>query len=214
MQAGASDRGREFAARWAEMIFTLQHTKADMQAFYGDIKGRMTALGRAPEECAILPSLDPIIGETESIAREKQAYVNELVHPEVGLALVSTHIGVDLSRLPLDKPIGDLDIPQGAQGSLDVIMQGTRAEGLSLREAARRFATSELCPQIVGTPASVADQLQDLFESRACDGFILTPTVFPGTWEQFVRSVVPELQRRGVFRTEYRGRTLRENLRD
>ncbi len=132
----------------------------------------------------------------------------------MGLALVSTHIGVDLSRLDLDKPIGDLDIPQGAQGSLDVIMQGTRAEGLSLREAARRFATSELCPQIVGTPSSVADQLQDLFESRACDGFILTPTVFPGTWEQFVRSVVPELQRRGLFRTEYRGRTLRDHLQD
>ena len=85
---------------------------------------------------------------------------------------------------------------------------------MSLAEAARRFATSELAPQVVGTPASVADQLTDLFETKACDGFILTPTVFPGTWEQFVRSVVPELQRRGVFRTEYRGRTLRENLRD
>jgi FMN-dependent oxidoreductase (nitrilotriacetate monooxygenase family) len=214
MQAGASDRGRDFAARWAEMIFTLHHGKAGMQAYYADIKARMAAKGRRPEECAILPSVDPIIGETESIAREKQAYVNELVHPEVGLALVSTHIGVDLARLDLDKPIGDLDIPQGAQGSLDVIMQGTRAEGLSLREAARRFATSELCPQIVGTPSSVADQLQDLFESRACDGFILTPTVFPGTWEQFVRSVVPELQRRGLFRTEYGGRTLREHLQD
>ncbi len=85
---------------------------------------------------------------------------------------------------------------------------------MSLAEAARRFATSELAPQVVGTPASVADQLTDMFEAKACDGFILTPTVFPGTWEQFVRSVVPELQRRGVFRTEYRGRTLRENLRD
>ena len=214
MQAGASDRGRDFAARWAEMVFALHHGKADMQAYYADIKARMAAKGRRQEECAILPSVDPIIGETESIARERQAYVNELVHPEVGLALVSTHIGVDLSRLDLDKPIDDLDIPQGAQGSLDVIMQGTRAEGLSLREAARRFATSELCPQVVGTPSSVADQLQDLFESRACDGFILTPTVFPGTWEQFVRSVVPELQRRGLFRTEYRGRTLREHLQD
>ena len=214
MQAGASDRGRDFAAQWAEMIFALHHGKADMQAYYTDIKARMEAKGRRPEECAILPSVDPIIGETESIARERQAYVNELVHPEVGLALVSTHIGVDLSRLPLDAPIGQLDIPQGAQGSLDVIMQGTRAEGLSLREAARRFATSELCPQIVGTPASVADQLQDLFESRACDGFILTPTVFPGTWEQFVRSVVPELQRRGIFRRDYQGRTLREHLRE
>jgi alkanesulfonate monooxygenase SsuD/methylene tetrahydromethanopterin reductase-like flavin-dependent oxidoreductase (luciferase family) len=214
MQAGASDRGREFAARWAEMIFTLQHTEADMQAFYGDIKGRMAALGRAPEECAILPSLDPIIGETESIAREKQAYVNELVDTELALALVSAHLGIDLSKYPADQPIENFELEAGARGSLEVILQGTKAHGLSLAEAARRFATGELAPQVVGTPASVADQLTELFEAEACDGFILTPTVFPGTWEQFVRSVVPELQRRGVFRTEYRGRTLRENLRD
>ena len=144
MQAGASDRGREFAARWAEMIFTLQHTKADMQAFYGDIKGRMTALGRAPEECAILPSLDPIIGETESIAREKQAYVNELVDTELALALVSAHLGIDLSKYPADQPIENFELEAGARGSLEVILQGTKAHGLSLGEAARRFATSEL----------------------------------------------------------------------
>lgn len=214
MQAGASDRGRDFAAAHAEMIFTLQHAKAPMQAFYADIKSRMAAKGRPGGHCAILPSVDPIIGETESIAREKQAYINELVHPEVGLALVSTHIGVDLSQYPLDQPISELKIAQGAQGSLDVIIQGTKAEGLSLGEACKRFATSELCPQIVGTPKSIADQLQDLFEAKACDGFILTPTVVPGTWEQFVRAVVPELQRRGIFRTDYTGKTLRENLRD
>ena len=196
------------------MIFTLQHTKADMRAFYTDIKTRMAAGGRRPEECAILPSLDPIIGETESIAKEKQAYVNELVDSELALALVSAHIGVDLSKFPADRPIEDIELEAGARGSLEVILQGTKAHGLSLGEAARRFATSELCPQVVGTPASVADQLMDFFEAEACDGFILTPTVFPGTWEQFVRSVVPELQRRGVFREEYTGRTLRENLRD
>jgi alkanesulfonate monooxygenase SsuD/methylene tetrahydromethanopterin reductase-like flavin-dependent oxidoreductase (luciferase family) len=196
------------------MIFTLQHTTADMQVFYGDIKSRMAAFGRAPAECAILPSLDPIIGETESIAREKQAYVNELVDTELALALVSAHLGVDLSKYPADRPIEEFEFEAGARGSLEVILQGTKAHGLSLGEAARRFATSELAPQVVGTPASVADQLADMFQSGACDGFILTPTVFPGTWEQFVRSVVPELQRRGVFRTEYRGRTLRENLRD
>jgi alkanesulfonate monooxygenase SsuD/methylene tetrahydromethanopterin reductase-like flavin-dependent oxidoreductase (luciferase family) len=162
----------------------------------------------------VLPSVDPIIGETESIAREKQAYINEMVDPEVALALVSTHIGVDLSKYPIDQPLQDIEIEQGARGSFEVILQGTKARGLTLGEAARRFATSELCPQIVGTPKSVADQLQDYFEARACDGFILTPTVFPGTWEQFVRSVVPELQKRGVFRTDYTGRTLREHLHD
>ncbi|MGZ3342841.1 MAG: LLM class flavin-dependent oxidoreductase, partial [Reyranella sp.] len=108
----------------------------------------------------------------------------------------------------------DIEIEQGARGSFEVILQGTKAHGLTLGEAAKRFATSELAPQIVGTPKTVADQLQDYFESRACDGFILTPTVFPGTWEQFARSVVPELQKRGVFRSDYTGRTLREHLHD
>jgi FMN-dependent oxidoreductase (nitrilotriacetate monooxygenase family) len=214
MQAGASDRGRDFAARWSEMIFTLQYSKADMQIFYADIKRRMATFGRRPEDCAVLPSVDPIIGETESIAREKQAYINEMVDPEVALALVSTHIGVDLSKYSVDQPLQDIEIEQGARGSFEVILQGTKAHGLTLGEAARRFATSELCPQIVGTAKSVAEQLIDYFDGEACDGFILTPTVFPGTWEQFVRSVVPELQKRGVFRRDYTGRTLREHLHD
>ena len=95
-----------------------------------------------------------------------------------------------------------------------MILQGTKAHGLSLGEAARRFATSELCPADRRHAGERGRPAQDFFEAEACDGFILTPTVFPGTWEQFVRSVVPELQRRGVFREEYTGRTLRENLRD
>ena len=152
--------------------------------------------------------------QTESIARERQAYVNELVDTELALALVSAHLGVDLSKYPADRPIEEFELEAGARELARGHPAGTKAHGLSLSEAARRFATSELTPQVVGTPQSVADQLADLFQSEACDGFILTPTVFPGTWEQFVRSVVPELQRRGVFRTEYRGRTLRENLRD
>ena len=172
MQAGSSPRGRDFAARWGELVFTLQHSKADMQAFYQDMKARVVAQGRAPDECLILPSVDAIIGETDAIARERQAL------------------------------------------TLDVILQGTEAQALTLGEAARRFATSELCPQIVGSPESVADQLQDLFESQACDGFILTPTLMPGMFEQFCRAVVPVLQARGLFRRDYTGTTLRAHLRD
>ena len=213
MQAGSSPRGRDFAARWAEVIFTLQHAKPDMQAFCADMAERMAKYGRAANECAILTSVDPIIGETRSIAREKQEYINGLVDPELGIALISAHIGLDLSHYPQDQKLADMDIKQGSRGSFDVILQGTRAGGLTLGEAAKRFAVSELCPQIVGTPADVADQLQDLFESDACDGFVLTPTVFPGTFEQFTRAVVPELQRRGIFRSDYECATLRENLR-
>jgi FMN-dependent oxidoreductase (nitrilotriacetate monooxygenase family) len=213
MQAGASSRGRDFAAKWSEIIFTLQHSKEDMLAFYSDVKGRMSQFDRAPQECAILVSVDPIIGETESIAGERQAYVNDLVDPELGMALMSAHIGVDLSKYAIDAPLADIQLEEGSRGSFEVILQGTKAEGLTLGEAAKRFATSELCPQIVGTPKSVADQLEDIFTSKACDGFILTPTVFPGTFEQFARSVVPELQRRGIFRKDYTGATLRSNLR-
>ena len=213
MQAGSSERGREFGARWGEVIFTLQHRKSDMQAFYADVKSRLLKHGRAAGDCVVLPSIDVVLGETESIARERAEHVNSLVDTQLGLALISGHIGIDLSRFDPDQPLTDIAIEEGSRGSFDVILQGTEAEGLTLGEAARRFGTSELCPQLVGTPEMVADQLTDLFHDGACDGFVLTPTTFPGMFEQFSRSVVPLLQKRGVFRTEYTGRTLRENLR-
>lgn len=213
MQAGSSGPGRAFAARWAEMIFTLQHSTADMIAFRSEMREALAAAGRNPDDCAILPSVDPIIGETESIAREKQEYVNGLVDPELGMALMSSHIGTDLSKYTPHQSLAELQLEEGSRGSLDVILQGTRAEGLSVGEAAKRFATSELAPQVVGTPEQVADQLEAMFTSGGCDGFILTPTVSPGTWEQFARAVVPVLQRRGLMRTSYAGPTLRENLR-
>jgi FMN-dependent oxidoreductase (nitrilotriacetate monooxygenase family) len=214
MQAGSSERGREFGARWGEIIFTLQHDKSEMQAFYADFKARMARRGRAPEECVVLPSIDVVVGETESIARERAEFVNGLVDTQLGMAQISGHIGVDLSRFDPDQPLADIELEVGSRGSFDVILQGTKAEGLTLGEAARRFATSELCPQLVGTPEMIADQLCDLFTDHACDGFVLTPTTMPGMYEQFCRAVVPVLQRRGVFRTEYTGRTLRDHLRD
>lgn len=213
MQAGSSGPGRAFAAHWAEMIFTLQHNTAEMVAFRAEMREAMVAAGRNPDDCAILPSVDPIIGETESIAREKQAYVNSLVDPELGMSLMSSHIGTDLSKYTPDRSLLDLQLEEGSRGSLDVILQGTKAEGLTVGEAAKRFATSELAPQVVGTAEQVADQLEAMFIAGGCDGFVLTPTVSPGTWEQFTRSVVPILQKRGLMRTAYDGPTLRENLR-
>ncbi|HTI03319.1 MAG TPA: LLM class flavin-dependent oxidoreductase [Acidisoma sp.] len=214
MQAGSSERGRDFGARWGEIIFTLQHQKSDMQTFYKDFKGRMQKFGRAPESCVVLPSIDVVIGETEAIARERAEYVNELVDTQLGMACVSGQIGIDLSQLDPDQPLTDIQVEQGSRGSFDVILQGTAAEGLTLGEAARRFATSELCPQLVGTPEMIADRLIDLFQDHACDGFVLTPTTFPGMYEQFCKTVVPILQERGVFRKDYAGRTLREHLQD
>ncbi len=214
MQAGSSPRGRDFGAKWGEIIFTLQHGKADMQEYRADMRDRAARFGRNPDDCRILVSVDPIIGETRAIAEAKRDYINDLVDPELGLALVSAHTGTDFSRYPLDQKLTDIQITEGSRGSLDVILQGTSSAGMTLGEVAKHFATSELCPQLVGTPVDIADQMQDFFESGACDGFVLTPTVFPATFEQFARSVVPELQYRGLFRTEYTGKTFRENLQD
>ena len=211
MQAGSSPRGRDFAARWGELVFTLQHSKSDMQAFYQDLKSRAVAQGRAPEQCLILPSIDIILGETDAIARERQEYVNDLVQTEAGMAQMSGHIGIDLSRLPPDLPLSDMDIEAGSRGSLDVILQGTQAQGLTLGEAARRFATSELCPQIVGSPATVADQLQDLFESHALRrfhpdadldaGHVRTVRARRRAAVAGARSVPPRLRRQDTART-------------
>jgi alkanesulfonate monooxygenase SsuD/methylene tetrahydromethanopterin reductase-like flavin-dependent oxidoreductase (luciferase family) len=125
MQAGSSARGRDFAAKWGELVFTLQHSKPDMQAFYRDVKTRVVAQGRTPQDCLILPSIDVIVGETDAIARERQAYVNDLVQTEAGMAQMSGHIGVDLSRFPPNQPLANMEIEAGSRGSLDVILQGT-----------------------------------------------------------------------------------------
>ncbi|MCS0494032.1 LLM class flavin-dependent oxidoreductase [Ancylobacter sp. MQZ15Z-1] len=213
MQAGSSERGREFAGRWAEVLFTLQPDKARMQDFYRDIKSRMAAHGRAPNECAILPAVDIIVGETESIAREKAAYLESLVSDELGVAEISNAMGIDLAGYPLDQPLVDMEITQGSRGVFDHILRASQNKNMTLREAGHAYGVNEITPQIVGTPQMIADYMQDLFESEACDGFVVVPTLSPTGYVQFVRSVVPELQRRGIYRTEYAGRTFRENLR-
>jgi FMN-dependent oxidoreductase (nitrilotriacetate monooxygenase family) len=213
MQAGSSPRGREFAAKYAEVIFTFQSKKANMQAFRADMHARLDAAGRNPSECVILPSLDVILGDTQTMAEERRDYLDRLVDPELALSITSAHLGVDFSTFPLDQPLELMARDTTVSGGLDVLMQATHAEGLTLRQAAQRYGTSVMAPQLVGTADSIADTMQDLFESSACDGFILTPTTFPGMFEQFARSVIPALQKRGIYRTSYTGSTLRENLR-
>ncbi len=208
MQAGASDRGRAFAARWAEAIFTAQPNKPEMQAFYADIKHRMAERGRAPGACAILQQLTVVLGETQSIAEEKAAYLSSLIDPELALAANSSGLAVDLSRVRAED-LRSVQGDQGIQGTADRIHQIMAADQVSFEEAARRSVRN----LFVGTVETVADHMQDLFESGCCDGFVIAPTVFPQIFEQIGAGLVPELQRRGLFRREYAGRTLRENLR-
>ncbi|MDW6023824.1 LLM class flavin-dependent oxidoreductase [Mesorhizobium sp. BAC0120] len=212
MQAGSSPRGREFAGRWAEVIFTLQNSKEHMQAFYRDIKDRVVSSGRRPNECAIVPAVDIVLGDTESIAKERAAAINEYASPTLGVAEISNALGVDMSKEPLDKPLEDLELSQGCRGILDVMLQGTKKDGLTLGQAGKAWATSQMTPQLIGTPKMIADHLQDFFEAECCDGFMICPSISPGTYVQFVKTVVPELQRRGIFRKEYQYATFRENL--
>lgn len=207
MQAGSSDRGRDFAARWAELVFCTPHDKADAIAIYDDLKSRMASFGRAPETCRILPSFAVVLGETDAIAQEKYAYLQSLLHSDAQLMLHSALMGADLSKHRTAETFAAAQGNQGISGSTDRVMQLMQREGISFADAARK-------PRglLVGTAQTVADHLEDYFTSGACDGFIIWPTVFPRMFEDFCRLVVPELQRRGLFRTEYAGKTLRENL--
>lgn len=210
MQAGSSDRGREFAARWAEVIFTVQRGRNEMRDFYEDIKARMDRKGRAPGDCAILPGISVVLGETESIARERSEYLDSLIMPELNRAATSSNLGADITKLKEGVTLANLQGNQGMKGSEDFLSQTMQAQALTFEQVAVQRGQGR---EFVGTATMVADRMQEIFETGVCDGFVLSPVNFPGMFEQFCRSVVPELQRRGLFRKEYGGRTLRENLR-
>ena len=208
MQAGSSPRGREFAARWAEAIFCSPADKPSAIALYDDLKSRIVRRGRAPEDCAVLTWISVVLGETVAVARERLDHLNSLASLELDIATNSAMIGADLSQVHEAEGIAAAKKAQGHQGLEDRLHHIMKSEGISFEEAKRRGKTP-MC----GTPAMVADYMQDLFESGGCDDFVVAPTIFPDMFEEFGRMVVPELQRRGVFRKEYAGRTMRENLR-
>lgn len=209
MQAGASPRGREFAGRWAEVVFAAPGGKAPMRALYDDLKGRAEAGGRRPDELKILVAANCIVGETESIACEKAAFVNALAEEEMSAAWQSSNMGVDMTKVSASATSVEAKGAQGIQGAIDHVRNQSAARGVPLAQLIRQPVPD----QIVGTPAQVADQLSEMFEERLCDGFVIIPVSFPTSHESFARSVVPILQRRGQFRTAYSGSTLRENLR-
>lgn len=207
LQAGASPRGREFAARWAEVIFATSHTKADSVAFSADIKGRMAAYARPPETCAVLNSLAVVLGETESIAQEKLERLNALADADLVLAHNSTMLGADLARHQTPEAVAAAQGSAGISGIEERMRQVAAAEGISYAAAARKPRSV-----FVGTVQSVADQMQDVFDAQGCDGFIVWPTVSPTMFEEFGRLLVPELQKRGLVQKAYAPGTLREKL--
>jgi FMN-dependent oxidoreductase (nitrilotriacetate monooxygenase family) len=223
IQAGQSERGLEFAARHAEAVFAVHHTPAAMKKVYDDVKGRAKRYGRNPNDIKILWGLMPIVGETAEAAAAKERALIEAVPPLGGLTQLSTHIGYDLSEVPLDATLEELEAKHG-EGLLQALSHGLGVQGLArmlMKEnlgrsvtvaQAAQFYGSGIGPKIVGTPVQVANQLEDIFDEVGGDGFMLITHYVPGCLEEFVEMVVPILQQRGRFRTDYEGTTLREHL--
>lgn len=212
VQAGSSETGRDYAGRFAEAVFTAQQTLSDAQAFYADVKARATAHGRAAEDIVILPGISPIIGRTEDEAKQREAELNHLITPEYGINQLSNLLDHDLSRYPLDGPLPELTgRTEGNQSRYELVTRLARRENLTIRQLIQRLAGGRGHRVVAGTPAQIADEIELWFTSSAADGFNIMPPTLPGGLEDFVNHVVPELQRRGLFRTDYDGTTLREH---
>ncbi|HEY8450437.1 MAG TPA: LLM class flavin-dependent oxidoreductase [Bacillota bacterium] len=214
LQAGQSQRGRQFAARWADCVFTHAFSLAASKAHYAEQKELVARYGRNPDEFKILPMVYVIVGETEAIAREKEALLLQLVDPVASLVLLAELANYDFARHGLDDLITDdlIQSMSGIRGVVEALAKHLGRENVTVRRLAEHRATINQAPRFVGTAQQVADQMEVWFREQACDGFVIAATHLPGTFEEFVRLVVPELQRRGLFRTAYSGRTLRENL--
>jgi FMN-dependent oxidoreductase (nitrilotriacetate monooxygenase family) len=215
VQAGSSEDGKEFAARYADAVFTAQQTLADAKAFYADLKARVARHGRNPNEVKILPGVVPILGSTEAEARELDRLLDELIVPEYGLQALSEVLEVPIERFELDQQLPD-EIPasdrlEGSQSRSQLIVALARRERLTVRQLLGRLGGGRGHWTFVGTPEQVADALEEWFEQGAADGFNVMGPVLPASLEQFVEHVVPLLQQRDLFRTEYAGRTLREH---
>ncbi len=211
-QAGASEAGKEFAARTAEVVFGTGSCLEQAQAFYRDLKGRMARYGRSTDALKVLSGVSVVVGESEEQAREKWALWQETVPIEVGLMYLKTDLETDLSDLPLDEPVPEHRIPDHSnfhQIYFNEIV-GLIREGFTLREICRKYNRSKVI--FYGTPSGIADQMEHWVSEGGSDGFMMALPVLPESLTDITRKVVPELQRRGLFRTEYEGTTLRENL--
>lgn len=214
VQAGASEAGIRFAGEVAEVVFTAQQTLEGARHFYKKVKDAAKSFGRNPDHVKIMPGISPYIGRTEAEAREKYEQLQQLILPELGIHLLSEYLGgFDLSPYPPDEPLPeDLPVSNGNLSRRQLILELGKREHLTLRELSLRLAGSRGHKIIFGTPEGIADQLEEWAEKDAADGFNIMPPYLPGALDEFVEQVVPVLQARGLFRKEYEGRTLRENL--
>ena len=216
IQAGQSGRGKAFAAKWGELIFVSYRTIESGKEQYRALKADIANAGRNPDEVRIAPAVYAIVGETRAIAEEKLALIESLSLPIDSLALLSEIINFDFAKKPYTEPFTDDELKSisGMQALRDRVVQGSGKKNPSPEDfvkVSKRGTVREL-PLFVGTPKDVADQMEAWYVGEACDGFVVAATHVPAAYEDFVRLVVPELQRRGIFRRDYKGSTLRSNL--
>ena len=209
--AGASEPGRRIGAAHADVYYVNEYELGAAQAFYADIKARLPALGRHPDDIRILPGIQVFTAPTGAEARDKFEHLQSLIDPVTGIYVLCNLLG-DFSRVDPDGPVPD-DIALTLRTSnADKVIAMARTERLTVRQLWQRVAGKAGIRQIVGTPGEVADDLRTWFDGRACDGFNVCPAYSPGNVRDFVELVVPELQDRGMFRTEYEAATLPGNL--
>lgn len=212
VHAGQSEAGRALAAQSAEVVFSVEQDIEKARAFYADLKSRAARHGRPPGSILIMPGVLAVIGRSKAEAEDKYERLQSLIHPELGVAYLSEMLGMDVSPYPLDGPLPNVPPTNSQQGRQKVIIELARREDLTIRQLYKRVAGQRAHRTVCGTASDIADSLEHWHKTGAADGFNILTLTHPHGFVDFVDSVVPELQRRGLFRTAYEGATLRENL--
>ena len=214
IQAGQSGRGRRFAARWGELIFATATSVASGTERYAALKAEAAAQGRDPDALVVCMLITTVVGESKTEAEDKMDLLKDLVLEVDRLSLLAEGLNIDFADKDLDADMTDEEIAgiSGFQGMRDQVMEDSGKTNPSINDFLKHNYRGRPDDALCGTPAEIADQLQEMFEAPACDGFVVAATHIPGAYDDFVRLVVPELQRRGLYHDEYTGATLRENL--
>jgi N-acetyl-S-(2-succino)cysteine monooxygenase len=212
VQAGSSEDGKSLASSVGEVIFTIQRDLEGAKAFYADIKDRAVAHGRQPHHALVLPGVMPIIGRTRQEAQDKYEQLQSLIHPDAGLQALGSMMGRDFTGIDIDGPMPEVDVRTLTQSRAIGIVETASKNNMTVREVYEKLVVSKGHRQLIGTVQDVADNLQEWFEARGADGYNIMPAQTVGDLRDFVEGVVPELQRRGLFRKAYEGKTLRDHL--
>jgi FMN-dependent oxidoreductase (nitrilotriacetate monooxygenase family) len=212
VQAGASEAGRQLAAETAEVVFGSSSELEAAKAYYADVKGRLVGEGRERDHLKVLPGCFVVVGDSVEEARAKKATLDSLVHAESAIATLSVLLGSDASKFDLDSPLPEVPESNASRSARQKLIDIAERDGMTVRQLAQMVGGSFGTLEMVGTPRTIADQMEIWLEEEACDGFNIMFPYLPGGLDDFVERVVPELQDRGLFRRRYEGTTLRENL--